>query len=722
MIYPLNFEQKTGFDRIRDMVSIQCFTELGRRKVAEAAFSSDWEMVEQSLSQTHEMHTILQMESGFPDAGYVDVSDTLQKLHIEGAHIEVTELAALAQALDTVKSIVTFFKKDRSGASFARAYPYLQALAAGVTVYPEISRRIGTIIDKHGAVRDNASPELQQVRHAIRDKESQVVRRMNAIMRHAQTEGIADNDATVAIRDGRMVIPVSAANKRKLKGLIYDESATGKTVFIEPIETVELNNEIKELHYAEQREIIKILRAFTDFLRPYLPDVKHAAGFLGEIDFIRAKAVTAIGMAAVKPLLSRAPHIDLQDARHPLLEQALKKDGKSIVPLDLQLTADRHILLISGPNAGGKSVCLKTVGLLQYMLQCGFLIPASENSEMGLFDRIFIDIGDEQSIENDLSTYSSHLLNMKYFLRHADARTLVLIDEFGTGTEPAAGGAIAEAVLIRLLERRAFGVITTHYTNLKYYAAGAPGIVNGAMLFDVHHIQPMFRLETGTPGNSFAFELARKTGLPEDVVRLAETKVGEDYVNIEQQLRSIARDKRYWEEKRIKIKIADKRLEDVTAKYEAELTEIQTLRKTIIKEAKDEARQILDDANKRIERTVCEIKEAQAEKERTKAARQQVELLKNEMAREAQAEIDARIARKIEQLKQRQERRAQRTPADAAQTAEPTTDRRPPAVGDSVRLKGQAGVGEITALDGAKAAVVFGHMRVNVHIDKLEKI
>jgi len=714
MIYPLNFEQKTGFDRIRDIVSIECFTALGRRKVAEAAFSSDMDTVAQSLSETQEMYTALQMESGFPDAGYVDVSDSLQKLHIEGAHIEVTELAALAQALDTVKSIVAFFKKERSGQS---PYPSLLKLAAGVTVYPEISRRISTIIDKHGAVRDSASPELQQVRAAIRDKESQVVRRMTAIMRHAQTEGITDDDATVALRDGRMVIPVPAANKRKLKGLIYDESATGKTVFIEPIETVELNNEIKELHYAEQREIIKILRAFTDFLRPYLPDVKHAADFLGEIDFIRAKAVAAAGMAAVKPLLSRVPHIDLRRARHPLLEQALKKDGKNIVPLDLQLTSERHILLISGPNAGGKSVCLKTVGLLQYMLQCGFLIPVSENSEVGLFDHIFIDIGDEQSIENDLSTYSSHLLNMKYFLRHATDRTLALIDEFGTGTEPAAGGAIAEAVLIKLLERRTFGVITTHYTNLKYYAANAPGIVNGAMLFDVHHIQPMFRLETGMPGNSFAFELARKTGLPEDVVRLAESKVGEDYVNIEQKLRSITRDKQYWEEKRAKIKVTDKRLEDITAKYEAELTDIQRRRKAIINEAKDEAKQILDDANKRIERTIFEIKEAQAEKERTKAARQQVEALKKEMEREAQAETDARIARKIEQLKRRRERRAPRT----AQTHEPPEDTTPPTVGDKVRLTGQSGVGEITALEGTKAAVVFGHILVNVHIDKLEK-
>jgi DNA mismatch repair protein MutS2 len=717
MIYPLNFEQKTGFDRIREMAALQCLTALGRQKTAAAAFSSSFTDVKRNLLQTHEMLTILRMEDDFPGEGYADVEEALKKLHIEGTYIEVSGLAALRQMLDTVRAIVAFFKKCK-----AEAYPCLKESAARVVVYPEISRRIDAILNKHGAVRDNASPELLQVRRVIHEKETQVVRRMNVILKNAQAEGVTDADAAVSIRDGRMVIPVTAAHKRKLKGLVYDESATGKTVFIEPLEVVELNNEIRELQYAEQREIVKILRTFTDFLRPYLPDVLSAADFLGEMDFIRAKAQVAHRMEAVMPLLRETPQIYLQAARHPLLEQALKKDGKPIVPLDLRLDTAKHILVISGPNAGGKSVCLKTVGLLQYMLQCGFLIPASENSEVGLFHRIFIDIGDEQSLENDLSTYSSHLLNMKYFLRHVTAGTLVLIDEFGAGTEPAAGGAIAETVLMQLLERRAFGVITTHYTNLKYYAASAAGIVNGAMLFDVQKIQPLFRLEMGTPGNSFAFELARKIGLPEDVVKLAETKVGEDYVNIEKNLRDIARNKRYWEEKRTRIKQTDKHLELITTKYEEELTEIQALRKTLIREAKDEAKRIVEAANKQIERTIFEIKEAQAEKTRTKEVRQQLAQLKEELNSEAQADIDAKINRKIEQLKRRQERRAQRAPKTAAQAEPSRPEDRPLTVGDKVRLSGQDGVGEIMMLKGKKAAVAFGSIITNVAPDRLERI
>ncbi|MCL2133654.1 MAG: Smr/MutS family protein, partial [Bacteroidales bacterium] len=555
-------------------------------------------------------------------------------------------------------------------------------------------------------------------------KQTQVTRRMITILKLAQNEGLVDSEADVAIREGRSVIPVSAVNKRKIKGLVYDESATGKTVFIEPMEVVEMNNEIKELQYAEQREIIKILRAFTDFLRPYLEEVKAMADFLGEMDFIRAKARLAAAMAATKPILRDTPYIALLEARHPLLEQALKKEGKPIVPLNLRLDTEKHILMISGPNAGGKSVCLKTVGLLQYMFQCGFLIPVSDDSELGLFHDIFIDIGDEQSLENDLSTYSSHLLNMKHFLRSAAANSLVLIDEFGTGTEPAAGGAIAEAILTQLIERRTFGVITTHYTNLKYYAATAQGIVNGAMLFDVQQIQPLFRLETGTPGSSFAFELARKIGLPEEVVKLAESKAGDQYVNIERNLREIARNKRYWEEKRSRIKQTDKHLEDITNKYQGELTEIQSLRKSIIKEAKEEAKQLLAEANKRIERTILEIKEAQAEKERTKSARVQVEEMKKSLQEEASTAVDEKIARKIEQLTQRQERRAQRqakkTNVTVKQPVE--TEERPLTVGDKVRMKGQDGVGEVILATAKKINVAFGSIITSVSPDKLERI
>jgi len=719
MIYPFNFEQKIGFDRIRERASELCTTALGREKTQSATFLTDAGELEGLLSQKQEMRTILLIEEGFPDTSYVDASEFLNKLHLEGSYIEVPELVILKTALETAAAIVTFFKHSNE-----ELYPCLKSLASQIMIYPTVSQRIDMIINKHGMVRDNASSELQQLRRAIQEKQTQVTRRMTAILKSAQTEGFVDAEADIAIREGRSVIPVSAVNKRKIKGLVYDESATGKTVFIEPMEVVEMNNEIRELQYAEQREIIRILRTFTDFLRPYLEEVKAIADFLGEMDFIRAKARLATAMAATKPVLRATPFISLFDARHPLLEQALKKEGKPIVPLTLRLDSEKHVLLISGPNAGGKSVCLKTVGLLQYMFQCGFLIPASDDSEMGIFHDIFIDIGDEQSIDNDLSTYSSHLLNMKHFLRNATADSLVLIDEFGTGTEPAAGGAIAEAVLTQLLERRSFGVITTHYTNLKYYAATSPGIVNGAMLFDVQQIQPLFRLETGTPGSSFAFELARKIGLPEEVVKLAEAKAGDQYVNIERNLREIARNKRYWEEKRSRIRQTDKHLEDITNKYQGELTEIQSLRKTIIKEAKEEAKRLLDEANKRIERTILEIKEAQAEKERTKSARAQVEAMKQSLQDETQAAIDQKITRKIEQLKQRQEHRARRQTKQTTPTVKPPAEAedRPLAVGDKVRMKGQDGVGEILLVSAKKVNVAFGSIITSVSPDKLERI
>ncbi|MDR0294740.1 MAG: Smr/MutS family protein [Prevotellaceae bacterium] len=719
MIYPSNFEQKIGFDRIRERTASLCTTTLGCEKAHSAAFLTDIKELEALLSQTQEMRTILLIEENFPDTNYVDASEFLKKLHIEGSYIEVHELVILKTALDTAAAIVTFFKHCEE-----EIYPYLKALTSQIVIYQAIFQRIDILLNKHGMVRDNASPELQQLRRAIHEKQTQVTRRMMAILKSAQTEGFVDVEANVAIREGRSVIPVSAVNKRKIKGLVYDESATGKTVFIEPMEVVEMNNEIRELQYAEQREIIRLLKAFTDFLRPYLEEIKATADFLGEMDFIRAKARLAASIMATKPVLRSGTFIALLEARHPLLEQALKKEGKPIVPLSLRLDTEKHILLISGPNAGGKSVCLKTVGLLQYMFQCGFLIPASGDSELGIFQNIFIDIGDEQSLENDLSTYSSHLLNMKHFLRSATADTLALIDEFGAGTEPAAGGAIAEAVLTQLAARRTFGVITTHYTNLKYYATTAPGIINGAMLFDVQQIQPLFRLETGTPGSSFAFELARKIGLPEEVVKLAEAIAGDQYVNIERNLREIARNKRYWEEKRSRIKQTDKHLEDITNKYQGELTEIQSLRKSIIKEAKEEAKCLLDEANKRIERTIFEIKEAQAEKERTKSARAQVEAMKKSLQDENQAAIDKKIIHKIEQLKQRQERRAQRQPKQANSVVkQPSEVENPPlAVGDKVRMKGQDVVGEILLMSAKKINVAFGSIITSVSPDKLERI
>jgi len=718
MNYPVNIEQKLAFDRIREWAAFYCATDAGRKKMQEINFSCEYETILQQLSQTDEMRVCLLMENTFPNDGYVDASAFLKRLRVQGLFLDVSELFTLKQALDTVNSILQFFKKTKE-----EQYPSLKNLIAPIMLYPEVIRRIETIVSKHGTIKDNASPELLQVRKAIISKQTQVSRRMQQILKTAQSEGLVEESVTVSIRDGRAVIPLPAGNKRKVKGLVYDESATGKTVFVEPLEVIELNNEIKELGYAEQREIIKILRAFTEFLQPYLEEIIAATDLLGEIDFIRAKAQWAIETNAVKPIINNSVEIGLQKARHPILEKTLKKEGKPIVPLDLHLSSDKHILLISGPNAGGKSVCLKTTGLLQYMLQCGFLITASENSEMGLFDELFIDIGDEQSIENDLSTYSSRLLNMKYFIQNASSKTLVLIDEFGSGTEPAAGGAIAEAVLDRLVKQHTFGVITTHYTNLKYYATSSEGIINGAMQFDVQKIQPLFRLETGAPSSSFAFELARKTGLPEDILKIAEEKAGNQYVNIEKNLRNIARDKRYWEEKRARIKQTDKYLEDVTTRYQSELSELQAIRKSIIQQAKEEAKQILAEANKRIERTIAEIKEAQAEKEKTKLVRKQVEDLKQQLQAENQAEEDAKIARKIEQLQQRQERREQRKKEKPTINKEAKkSEENPLQIGDKVRLKGQDTVGEILKINGKNITIGFGSIYTTVPIKNIERI
>jgi DNA mismatch repair protein MutS2 len=715
--YPANIEQKLAFDRIREWAAHYCATDAGRQLMYDAAFSTSFDAITEQLALTDELRTCLLMEQAFPNDGYVDASPFLKKLRIEGLFPDVAEVFTLKQALDTVHEIVRFFKKAND-----EQYPSWKRRTAPVSIYPALRQRIDAIVDRHGTVRDNASPELLAVRRAMVEKQAQVARRMQQILRAAQVDGYADENATVSVHDGRSVLPVTAAHKRKVKGWVYDESASGKTVFLEPVEVIELNNEIRELGFAEQREIIKILRAFADFLRPHLDEVLAAAELLVELDFIRAKARWAINAGAVRPLLSPEPQVGLLKARHPLLEKALKKEGKTMVPLDLSLCRAQHLLLISGPNAGGKSVCLKTVGLLQYMLQCGFPVTASENSEMGLFDALFIDIGDEQSIENDLSTYSSRLRNMNHFVRNATAATLVLMDELGSGTEPTAGGALAEAVLDCLVKRKAFGVVTTHYTNLKYYATAAEGVVNGAMQFDVQKIQPLFRLETGAPSSSFAFELARKMELPEDLVKAAEAKAGHQYVNIEKNLRNIARDKRYWEEKRQRIRQTDKHLDEVTLRYQNELSELQNLRKQIIGQAREEARRLLDEANRRIERTILEIREAQAEKERTKSVRRQIEDFRQQLQTDPTDDADDAIARKMEQLRQRQARRAERKRDAAAGTAVAPAREQPLRAGDKVRLKGQVAAGEIVKIAGATATVGVGNLRIQVPADTLERL
>lgn len=564
----MNPESKIGYDRIKAQVAALCTTDGGREKFLDESFSSDAATVSSRLRLADQMRQILTMESGFPNGEYTDITLAIKKAGVEGSFLEVGEIAQLKEALDTVLELIRFF-----AARSEETYPDLKRLTEDINGFPEISNRIETIIDRYGAVRDNASAELASIRQSIRGLEGKASRQLNRILAQAQSEGIVDPDATISIRDGRAVIPVAAVNKRKINGFIHDESASGRTYYIEPVEVVEINNELKELEYAERREIIRILTEFTEWIRPDLDAIAHSGNYVTTIDMIRAKARFAIANGCVMPLISDEGVLELRQARHPLLAQTLAKEKKEVVPLDLTLTPKKHILIISGPNAGGKSVVLKTVGLLQWMFQSGMPIPALENSQLPLFDNIFIDIGDEQSIDNDLSTYSSHLLNMKDMLRESTARSLVLIDEFGTGTEPVLGGAIAEAILEKLESKGCYGVITTHYSNLKYYAGKSDGTVNGAMAFDVQNIRPLFRLEMGKPGSSFAIEIARKIGLPEDIIRSASDKAGNEHVNIEKQLREIARDKRYWEQKRDRIRIADRKVEELEQRYAEQLAD-----------------------------------------------------------------------------------------------------------------------------------------------------
>lgn len=716
-IYPSSFEEKIGFDRIRSQVADMCFCPLGKKKTIDVQFSNDFDLVQEWIEQTAEMKTICLMEESFPVDGYADATPFLERIKREGSWLDETELFTLRKSIDAIKALTTFFRKGETP-----KYPHLTRLAEDVDYFPFVAQRIDAIINRFGKIKDNASPELARIRSEMASKQEAVSKRMGAILKAAQAAGIVDKETTTSIRDGRIVIPVSAANKRKLKGFVQDESATGKTVFIEPIEVVEINNEIKELEYDEKREVIRILVELSDTIRPYLPELLHSYDFLGEIDFLHSKALFAVNVAGAKPILHDSPRMYLRKAVHPLLMLALRREGKEVVPLDMELNAHHHILLISGPNAGGKSVCLKTIGVSQYMLQCGFLPPVMENSEMGLFNKIFIDIGDEQSIENDLSTYSSHLINMKHFIRHADGHTLVLIDEFGAGTDPLAGGAIAEAILQKLNEMGTFGVITTHYSNLKHFAAGTDGIINGAMMFDAGRIEPLFKLEMGKPGSSFAFEIAQKIGLPADILKTAESKTGTDYTTFEKHLREITRDKRYWERKRENIRLSGKKAEEYEKRLEGELDTLQNQRKEILRKAKEEAQALLSQTNKMIENTIKEIRESAAEKEKTREVRKQLDEYKTNVKQEGMD--DETIAKKMELLQRRQERNKERSIKKDLVKAKPKDVPKPddPLVkGDRVKMTGQSVVGEIVEVSSKSAVVAFGNMLTSVDLKKLQR-
>lgn len=715
MVYPENFESKIKFDKIRQLIKGYCLSDMGRELVEAMAFSSDAALIGEQLNETGEFMSILREEDAFPGDHFRDARPFLSKIRIEGLFLEVAEMVALKNSLESLSAIVRFFrgKEER--------YPILTEKAGEIQLFPYILQRLDAIVSKHGTIKDTASPELNDIRHRLQRKQAGISKRMHSLLQQAQSEGWADKESAIAIRDGRMVIPVPSAYKRKINGIVHDESATGKTSYIEPAEIVETNNEIRELELEEKREITRVLRKFADELRPYVDELIPAYDFLAYVDFVRGKASFANYIDAVVPVFHERPEMFWYQARHPLLWISLKNSDKTLVPLNIEVYEDQRIILISGPNAGGKSVCLQTAGLLQYMFQCGLPVPVSEASKFGIFGKILIDIGDEQSIENDLSTYSSHLINMKNFLRNGSDDTLILIDEFGTGTEPMLGGAIAEAILTALNKAEVKGVITTHYTNLKHFAAETPGIENGAMLYDSHRMLPLFELRIGKPGSSFAFEIAKKIGLPKEILDDAASKIGEDHINYDKHLKDIARDKRYWEEKRRKIHENEKRLDEVVEKYTGELNEASRLRKEIIREAQQKAQEIIASANKTIEQTIREIRENQADKEKTRQIRQQMEAEKQRLLSEAANEEEERIRKKMEKLQNREKNKKDKP----KKQTEKQTDNHPETTvfrkGDFVSLPNKA-IGEILELDDKNAVIALGNLRTNAKLSQLKKV
>ena len=625
MIYPQNIEQKIDFQVIRDGLKGCCMSTLGKERVDDMQWLTHYPTVRDLLARVREMMNLLTDPAlTFPQGEIYDLREALARIRIEGLYMDEAELFSLRKLLDYAVMLDRFFSTlDKS------KYPLLSAESA-LTSQVATLNAIDRILDRYGKMRDNASPELARIRKEISASQGSVSRALNAILRQAQAEGILDKDTTPTLREGRLVLPVPPAYKRKIGGIVHDESATGKTVFIEPQQVVEANNRIRELEGEERRERIRILLEITALIRPNIPHILHTENYLGEVDFLRAKALFAIGLHAIVPELSKRPMIDWREAYHPVLLINFRRQGKAVVPLTIRLT-DNRILVISGPNAGGKSVCLKTVALLQYMLQCGLPVPMNEASTMGFFKQLLIDIGDEQSIEDDLSTYSSHLRNMKHFVRYANEHTLLLIDEFGTGTEPAIGGAIAEAVLSQLNMQKAYGVVTTHYGNLKHLAEQTQGIINGAMLYDRGQLKPLFQLSIGQAGSSFAVEIARQIGLPETIIQRATEIVGEEHIDYDKHLQDIARDKRYWENKRQNIRQREKHLEEKIAHYEEQMAGIKAKKRAIIEEANQQAADLLRMSNATIERTIREIKEAKAEKKATQQAREKVETLKNKV-------------------------------------------------------------------------------------------
>lgn len=726
MIYPDNFETKTGFAEIRTMLRDLCLSPLGQTEADDMCFSSDVEAVNELHAQTNELRLLLEANPDFPLNNIFDARQSVSRARIANTHLEESEFFDLRRSLDTVHKIVGLLHPDDPAQMAGRA---LFRLSDGIAVFPGLVQRIDQVIDKYGHMRDTASPELLRLRRELARAEGSVSRILHGILRAAQAEGLVEKDVAPAVRDGRLVIPIAPGLKRRINGIVHDESATGHTVFVEPTEVVEANNHIRELENEERQEVIRILTALTQHVRPNVAEILDSLHFLGIIDFIQAKVRLGKRLRAVSPVVKASPCIDWIEARHPLLELQLTARGNKIVPLGITLTDEKRILVISGPNAGGKSVCLKTVALLQYMLQCGLPIPVSERSSCGLFNDLMLDIGDEQSLENDLSTYSSHLLNMKHMMRQASDRTLILIDEFGTGTEPQIGGAIAESVLDKFCSKGAWGVITTHYQNLKHFADTHAEVANGAMLYDRHEMRALFQLAIGRPGSSFAIEIARKIGLPEDVIAEASEIVGSDYIQSDKYLQDIVRDKRYWEGKRQSIHQREKELEKTIARYEEEIQDLRQQRRTIVAKAKADAEELLRESNRRIENAIREIREQQAEKEATKRIREELRSFEQTVKEEQTVAHKAHrlmsdddFEKKLAQIQQRKQRKEKRKKEKAAQqvAVTPHLSTEKMAVGDTVRIRGLKSTGTIEAIDGDMCTVIFGDMRSKMRLNRLE--
>lgn len=792
MIYPKNFEQKIGFTEVRSLLRARCLSPLGKEQVDAMAFSTDATQVNTWMEEIREFRRIQEGQDDFPLDNFFDVRESVARIRLEGTHMEVDELFDLKRSLETIIAIVNFLSRgeETEQGEIRHYYPALYNLADGVATFPLLVQRISQIIDKFGKMRDNASPELLQIRRELARLEGSISRTLYGILRAAQGEGLVEKDVTPTLRDGRLVIPVAPGLKRKISGIVHDESATGRTVYIEPTEVVEANNKIRELENEERREIIRILTDFAKKVRPNVREILDSYHLMATIDFIRAKAELARIFKSFEPQVAETPHIDWIRAIHPLLQLSLERKHhdklnaslpvgssetdkvsneevnpqddetlleeenetrnlpSSVVPLDIQLTKDKHLLIISGPNAGGKSVCLKTVGLLQYMLQCGLSIPVGDRSTTGIFTDIMIDIGDEQSIENDLSTYSSHLMNMKMMMRRASDRTLILIDEFGTGTEPQIGGAIAESVLRQFWKKHAWAVITTHYQNLKHFAEDHPGTANGAMLYDRHEMRPLFQLAIGRPGSSFAIEIARKTGIPEEVIRDAAEIVGSDYIQSDKYLQDIVRDKRYWENKRQTIHSHEKELEKRISQYEKDIAALEKSRKEILNRAKTQAEEIIKESNRRIENAIREIREKQAEKEETKRIRQELAAYEAGLTNAEKVDkadtsnrkklkssgllSDDDFQKKVDKIKSRKERHEQHLKEkagkqQAAAEALKNAVRKQQGggvimAGDTVRIKGLTSVGKVESIEGKQATVIFGGMRTKMAVSRLEHV